>query len=287
MRRGTIVEVFFAVLAMRGTPLLQRTRSGARPMDEMTAEPIIVAKDLKKTYRTANVRIHALNGVDVRILTGEHCAILGTSGSGKSTLLSLLAGLETPTSGRIYIKKQPIHKMTERELVDFRLRHIGFVFQSFNLMPSMTAVENVALPLMFKGVPKKVREKRAVKLLKAMGLSQQLHNRPMEMSGGQQQRVSIARAIISKPEIIFADEPTGNLDSATSVQIMDIITGVARKRGATLVFVTHDVEKSLYADKVIKVLDGKVASTEIDEKRLEQNVAEAERVQLAKEARES
>lgn len=221
-------------------------------------DPIIAARDLTKVYRTANVKIRALNGVNVSIMKGEHVAILGTSGSGKSTLLSLLAGLEKPTSGRIFINRKPIHKMTERELVDFRLHNIGFVFQSFNLMPSMTAVENVALPLMFRGMPKKEREKKAVRLLKAMGLSQQLKNRPMEMSGGQQQRVSIARAIIARPAIIFADEPTGNLDSATSVQIMDIITRVAKKRDATLVFVTHDVEKSFYADKVIRVMDGKV-----------------------------
>lgn len=246
-------------------------------------EPIIVAKDLKKTYRTANVRIHALNGVDVRILKGEHCAVLGTSGSGKSTLLSLLAGLEPPTSGRIYICRQPIHKMSERELVDFRLRHIGFVFQAFNLIPSMTAVENTALPLMFKGVPKSVREKRAARLLKAMGLSQQLKNRPAEMSGGQQQRVSIARAIIAKPEIIFADEPTGNLDSATSTQIMDLITDVAKRRGATLVYVTHDEQKTEYADQVIHVLDGRIADTNVNVPRLEQAVDAANGVQRKKE----
>lgn len=246
-------------------------------------EPIIVAKDLKKTYRTANVRIHALNGVNVRIMPGEHCAVLGTSGSGKSTLLSLLAGLEHPTSGRIYICRQPIHKMSERELVDFRLRHIGFVFQAFNLVPSMTAVENTALPLMFKGVPKKVRDRKARRLLEAMGLSQQLNNRPAEMSGGQQQRVSIARAIIAKPGILFADEPTGNLDSATSVQIMDLITDIARRRDATLVFVTHDASKSLYADQVIHVLDGRVSETQMNEKLFERNVAEARAVHGAEE----
>lgn len=234
-------------------------------------EPIIVAKDLKKIYRTAGAKIRALNGVDVSILPGEHCAILGTSGSGKSTLLSVLAGLEHPTSGRIYIKRKPIHEMTENELVKFRLSNIGFVFQSFNLMGTMTAVENVALPLMFQGVPRKEREKRAVKLLKAMGLAKQLRSRPMQMSGGQQQRVSIARAIVGRPEIIFADEPTGNLDSATSVEIMDIITDIARKRRATLVFVTHDVEKTFYADKVLHIKDGLVDKVEINERNLARN----------------
>lgn len=241
-------------------------------------EPAIVAKNLKKIYRTANVRIRALDGVDVQIYKGEHCAILGTSGSGKSTLLSLLAGLEKPTSGKIYLNRRPVHKMTERELVDFRLQHIGFVFQSFNLMPTMTAVENVALPLMFRGIPKRKREKRAAALLTEMGLEKQLSSRPQEMSGGQQQRVSIARAIIARPDIIFADEPTGNLDSHTSVQIMDIIRDEARKRGATLVFVTHDVTKSLYADKVIEILDGRVADVQINPRRMEENTAEAAHV---------
>ncbi len=239
-------------------------------------EPIIVAKDLKKFYRTANIRIKALNGVDIEIFPGESCAILGTSGSGKSTLLSLLAGLEAPTSGKIFIKKKPIHLMTEKELVDFRLLHIGFVFQSFNLMGTMTAVENVALPLMFRGISRSNRLRAATKLLAEMGLKKHLKNKPMQLSGGQQQRVSIARAIISRPEIIFADEPTGNLDSATAVQIMDIITGVAKKRGATLVFVTHDEEKTVYADKVIHIIDGKIDNIRINEQKLLENVTNAE-----------
>lgn len=223
-------------------------------------ETAIVTKDLRKVYRTAGVRIPALNGVSLRISKGEHCAIVGTSGSGKSTLLSLMAGLEKPTSGKIAVAGRPIWKMTQSELVNFRLGHVGFVFQAFNLMSAMTAVENVALPLMFRGVGKRVREKKAAMLLRKMGLGEHLKSRPMEMSGGQQQRVSIARAIITQPDVIFADEPTGNLDSATSEQIMQIITGVARKRGATLVFVTHDISKCAGADRVIEILDGKVAS---------------------------
>jgi putative ABC transport system ATP-binding protein len=237
-------------------------------------EPIIVAKDLKKFYRTTNVRIKALDGVDIEIMPGEICAIVGTSGSGKSTLLSLLAGLEPPTSGKIFIKKRAIHKMTESELVDFRLQNIGFVFQSFNLMSTMNAVENVALPLMFKGISRGTRTQAAKKLLAKMGLNKHFSNKPSELSGGQQQRVSIARAIVTKPEIIFADEPTGNLDSHTSVQIMDIMTNVARSRGATLVFVTHDPEKALYADKIIHIIDGKVDKVEINEKSLTDNIQE-------------
>ncbi|MBD5559149.1 MAG: ABC transporter ATP-binding protein [Clostridia bacterium] len=225
-------------------------------------KPIVAARDLKKIYCTDAARIHALNGVDVSIMPGEHCAILGTSGSGKSTLLSLLAGLERPTSGRIYIMRRPIHAMTEKEMVDFRLHNIGFVFQSFNLMSMMTAVENVAMPLMFQGVPKAVREARAERLLRKMGLAKQLASRPSQMSGGQQQRVSIARALISQPEIIFADEPTGNLDSATSRQIMDLMTEAADRRGATLIFVTHDEDHTAYADRVLHIRDGIVDRVE-------------------------
>lgn len=225
-------------------------------------EPIITARNLKKIYHMGNSKIHALDGVDIDVMPGEICAILGTSGSGKSTLLSLLAGLEHPTAGKIFIKKKPTYKMNEKELVDFRLKHIGFVFQSFNLMPTMNAAENVALPLMFRGVPRAKRMKAAEKLLRQMGLKPQLKNLPSQLSGGQQQRVSIARAIIAKPEIIFADEPTGNLDSHTADQIMEIMCGEARKRGATLLFVTHDPSKAEYADQVIHIIDGKVASRE-------------------------
>lgn len=235
-------------------------------------QPIISTQNLKKFYLSANYKIKALDGVSIEIFPGESCAIVGTSGSGKSTLLSLLAGLEHPTSGKIYIKKMPIYKMTEKELVNFRLKNIGFVFQSFNLMDTMNAMENVALPLMFMGISRSARLKTAKNLLIKMGLGKHLYNKPNELSGGQQQRVSIARAIISKPEIIFADEPTGNLDSNTSVQIMDIITDVARSRGATLVFVTHDIEKAAYADKVIHIIDGKVSRIDINENKFIDNV---------------
>lgn len=239
-------------------------------------EPIITARNLKKIYHMGNSKIHALDGVDIDVMPGEICAILGTSGSGKSTLLSLLAGLEHPTAGKIFIKKKPTYKMNEKELVDFRLKHIGFVFQSFNLMPTMNAAENVALPLMFRGVPRAKRMKAAEKLLRQMGLKPQLKNLPSQLSGGQQQRVSIARAIIAKPEIIFADEPTGNLDSHTADQIMEIMCGEARKRGATLLFVTHDPSKAEYADQVIHIIDGKVASREARNPAVNEEATEGE-----------
>ena len=239
-------------------------------------EPIITARNLKKIYHMGNSKIHALDGVDIDVMPGEICAILGTSGSGKSTLLSLLAGLEHPTAGKIFIKKKPTYKMNEKELVDFRLKHIGFVFQSFNLMPTMNAAENVALPLMFRGVPRAKRMKAAEKLLRQMGLKPQLKNLPSQLSGGQQQRVSIARAIIAKPEIIFADEPTGNLDSHTADQIMEIMCGEARRRGATLLFVTHDPSKAEYADQVIHIIDGKVASREARNPAVNEEATEGE-----------
>lgn len=225
-------------------------------------EPIIVARDLKKIYRTANVKIKALNGVDIEIMSGESCAILGTSGSGKSTLLSLLAGLEHPTGGKIYIKKKPIYKMNEKELVDFRLRHIGFVFQSFNLMATMTAVENVALPLMFRGVPHKERVRAAKKLLIEMGLKQQLNSKPMEMSGGQQQRVSIGRALINSPALVLADEPTGNLDRKNSEEIVELLKYSNRKYRQTLIVITHDESIALKADRILSIEDGRIIRDE-------------------------
>lgn len=239
-------------------------------------QPIISTQNLKKFYLSANYKIKALDGVSIEIFPGEICAIVGTSGSGKSTLLSLLAGLEHPTSGKIFIKKMPIHKMTQKELVNFRLKNIGFVFQSFNLMDTMNAMENAALPLMFMGISRSARLAASKKLLIKMGLKKHLYNKPNELSGGQQQRVSIARAIISKPEIIFADEPTGNLDSHTSVQIMDIMTEEAKNRGSTLVFVTHDIEKAAYADKIIHIIDGKVAQVNINENKFIDNSVSAQ-----------
>ena len=182
--------------------------------------PIIRTEKLRKVYAVGKERVVALNNVDLSIEKGEFCCIVGQSGSGKSTLLNQLAGLEKPTSGKVYIGKHEISKMTENELAEFRQQHLGFIFQSYNLLPTMTAAENVALPLMFKGVDKKTRLARARKELKSMGLLGRANHLPTEMSGGQQQRVGIARAFVSSPKVIFADEPTGNLDSRTSKQVL-------------------------------------------------------------------
>jgi putative ABC transport system ATP-binding protein len=225
-------------------------------------EPIIVARNLTKIYKTASSRLHALDDVSLEIHPGEFCAIVGTSGSGKSTLLSLLAGLEHPSAGRIFVKQRPVHRMNEKQLVDFRLQHVGFIFQAYNLMPTMTALENAAFALTCRGVGRSERMRQAAELLETMGLGRHLSHRPNELSGGQQQRVSIARAIATKPEIVFADEPTGNLDSKTSMEIMELLHKLVIGRGMTLLLVTHDREKAAMADKVIHISDGKITAVE-------------------------
>lgn len=219
---------------------------------------MIRVKDLYKIYRIGENRVRALNGVDFTIEKGEFCCIVGTSGSGKSTLLNMLAGLEKPTKGEIVIAGEHIEKKSESQLVVFRQAHVGFIFQSYNLLPNMTALENVALPLTFQGVDKKTRLKRAAAMLKMVGLAKYIKHKPGQMSGGQQQRVGIARALVVNPEIIFADEPTGNLDSNTSMEVMQLIQKIVRKRNQTLVMVTHDNYLAGFGDKVIHIRDGKI-----------------------------
>lgn len=225
-------------------------------------EPVIQVKKLYKIYRVGENKVRALNGVDLTIYRGEFCSIVGTSGSGKSTMLNMLAGLEKPTKGEIVIAGQHLEKMSENELVKFRREHVGFIFQSFNLLGTMDAVENVALPLMFRGVPKKERMEKADKMLDLVGLSKHKDHRPNEMSGGQQQRVGVARALVLDPEIIFADEPTGNLDSNTSAEVMRLMQKVVRERNQTLVMVTHDNHLASFADRIFHIIDGKIVKIE-------------------------
>lgn len=228
-------------------------------------DPIIKVKDLRKIYTMGSETIAALNGLSLEISEGEICCLFGTSGSGKSTLLNMLAGLEKPTSGEVYIKNAPIHKLSEIQLAKFRQKYIGFVFQSYNLISSLTALENVSLPLIFQGLPRKVRDARATEMLNAVGLGSRLHHKPNEMSGGQQQRVSIARAFVNKPTILFADEPTGNLDTATTYEVMDIITNIAAEYKQTLVIVSHDAEIADYANKIVTVKNGLIESIKLHE----------------------
>ena len=226
---------------------------------------LIQLKDVYKIYAEGQEnQVNALDGVTLSIDQGEFVAIIGTSGSGKSTLLNMLAGLEKPTKGEIVIAGEHMEKKTENQLVAFRREHIGFIFQSFNLMGTMNAIENVALPLTFQGMDKKSRNKKAEEMLDLVGLTKHKRHRPNQMSGGQQQRVGVARALVVEPEIIFADEPTGNLDSNTSVEVMNLMKRVVREKNQTLVMVTHDNYLAGFADIVIRIRDGKIL--EIDER---------------------
>lgn len=222
--------------------------------------PIIHTVNLRKVYAVGKERVVALNDVSISIENGEFCCIVGQSGSGKSTLLNQLAGLEKPTRGKVFIGSHEISAMTEDELAKFRQAHLGFIFQSYNLLPTMTAAENVALPLMFKGISRSQRLAMARKELKNMGLGGRAEHMPTEMSGGQQQRVGIARAFVSKPRVIFADEPTGNLDSITSKQVLYRMLQISKQMGTTFVMVTHEPELASCADRIITILDGKVQS---------------------------
>ena len=225
-------------------------------------KPVIQVKNLYKIYRIGENKVRALNGVDFSIKKGEFCCIVGTSGSGKSTLLNMMAGLEPPTKGQIVIAGEHIERKNESQLVMFRQAHVGFIFQSYNLMPNLTAIENVAMPLTFQGVPKEVREKKAIKMLKLVGLGKFMDHRPGQMSGGQQQRVGIARALVVNPEIVFADEPTGNLDSNTTLEVLKLMQRIVHEKGQTMVMVTHDNYLASFGDKVIHIRDGKIIKVE-------------------------
>lgn len=230
---------------------------------------LIQISDLNKIYKIGTEKVTALNNVSLDIQQGEICCIIGTSGSGKSTLLNMIAGLEKPTSGEVVINGTHVEKLNENKLAIFRQKNLGFIFQSYNLLPTMTATENVAMPLMFSAVKPSERDKKARDMLKKVGLSHRLTHKPTQMSGGQQQRVAIARAFVSEPCLILADEPTGNLDSATTVEVMEMMVDMVRKNNQTMLIVTHEPELSVYADRVIHILDGKVDKITVNNK--EQN----------------
>ncbi len=233
-------------------------------------ENIIELKNVKKIYRMGSERICAVDDVSFTIKKGEFCCLYGVSGSGKSTLLNLMAGIEKISGGQIMIKGKHIHKMSEKSLAKFRQNYLGFVFQSYNLMNSMTALENVELPLVFKHISAKKRKRLAREMLKKVGLGSRLKHKPKQMSGGQQQRVGIARAFVSNPEIVFADEPTGNLDSKTSKEVMDLIKSIAETNHQTIVMVTHDKRLTEYADRIIHIFDGKIEEIEYVKKEEEE-----------------
>ncbi len=221
----------------------------------MSSEYVIEAYDLTKIYRMGSVEVRALAGVSLKIRRGEMVAIMGPSGSGKSTLMNVLGCLDRPTSGRYLLDGEETSKLNDDQLASIRNRKVGFVFQSFNLLPRVTALGNVELPLRYAGVTKG-RSERAKEALVAVGLAERLYHRPSELSGGQQQRVAIARALVNNPAILMADEPTGNLDSKSGKEIMELLIHLNRDRGATVIIVTHDPSVAAQTQRIIRLMDG-------------------------------
>ncbi len=234
--------------------------------------PIISVKELRKTYVMGVEKIHALKNVSVDIRKNEYVALMGPSGSGKSTLMNLLGCLDTPSSGNYFLNDIDVSEMTDGELAEVRNKEIGFVFQTFNLLPRLSSLDNVALPLVYAGLGKKTRMEKAAKALNAVGLGDRMDHKPNELSGGQRQRVAIARALVNDPAIILADEPTGNLDTKTSIEIMEIFERL-HEQGNTIIIVTHEPDIAEHAHRIIRLRDGMV---EIDKKN-EQIVRAAER----------
>jgi putative ABC transport system ATP-binding protein len=222
----------------------------------------IRAIDLTRTFQMGETQIKALRGVSLQVIAGEFVALVGPSGSGKSTFLNLVGGLDRPTSGELWVDGVELSASKEKALTEHRRHRVGFVFQSFNLLPRLTALENVAVPLIFSGVPERERLLRACELLEQMGLRQRLAHRPTQLSGGEQQRVAIARALVGQPAIILADEPTGNVDSATGAEIMALLQRLNRERGVTLLLVTHDAEAAAFANRIVQLRDGRVYERE-------------------------
>ena len=219
---------------------------------------VIETNNLQKHYQVGENSVHAVDGVDLTVREGEFVCISGRSGSGKSTLLSLLAGLESPTDGEVKLLGEPLERMNEKERGRFRREHIGFIFQAYNLLPQFNSWENVAIPLEIRGIPLQERKAKAMEALEMVGLLDHAEHRPTELSGGQQQRISIARAIITRPGIVFADEPTGNLDSRTGTEVMKLLTDLFRRWGTTFLVVSHDEEMHRYTDREVRLKDGKI-----------------------------
>ncbi len=224
--------------------------------------PVIELQDVWKIYNMGNVEVPALRGISLKVFHGEFVAIMGPSGSGKSTAMNMVGCLDVPTRGKIFLSGQDISQLSESDLAQIRGKKIGFIFQTFNLMPGLTALENIMLPMTFQGVPRDQREKRAKELLASVGLGDRLNHKPMELSGGQQQRVAIARSLANNPEVILADEPTGNLDTKTGREVMTMLSDLHSREGKTIVMVTHDPNVAKYAKRSVNLKDGKVVPAE-------------------------
>jgi len=222
-------------------------------------QPLIQARDLRKTYHVGDQVVHALDGLDLDIRANEYVALMGPSGSGKSTLMNMLGCLDSPTSGSYILNGQDVSRLEDDALAEIRNREIGFVFQTFNLLPRYTALENVALPMVYAGIAKTERQERAREVLDQVGLGDRMDHRPNELSGGQRQRVAVGRALVMRPSIILADEPTGNLDTATSEEVMELF-GDIQKAGNTVILVTHEEDIAAYAHRTVRLRDGRVES---------------------------
>ena len=222
---------------------------------------VIKLENVWKTYKMGKVEVNALQGLDFHVEEGEFVAIMGPSGSGKSTAVNMIGCLDVPTKGKIMLEQHDISKLSESELAQIRGRKIGFIFQQFNLIPTLTALENVMLPMIFQGIDEKERTKRAAKLLELVGLGDRVNHKPTELSGGQQQRVAIARALANNPDVVIADEPTGNLDSKTGANVLEFLQNFHRKAGKTIVMVTHDASLAKIAERTEFLKDGKIVKS--------------------------
>lgn len=231
--------------------------------EQSNAEILIRARQLTRVYRVGGQDVRALDGIDLEIMRGEFVALVGPSGSGKSTLLSLMGGLDRPSSGQIWVADVELGAANEKQLVDYRRERIGFIFQSFNLLMMRSAIENVETPLTIAGIAPKERRYRALELLEAVGLKQRALHRPNELSGGEMQRVAVARALANKPLLLLADEPTGNLDSKTGGDILNLLREAVASRNVTLVLVTHDPQVASFADRIVHLRDGKIHQIEV------------------------
>ena len=224
---------------------------------------IIQSRALTRAYQIGKTVVPALTGVDVGIATGGFTALVGPSGSGKSTLLNLIGGLDRPSSGEVMVDGLSLGRATEAELVRYRRERVGFIFQNFNLLPTLTAVENVEVPMVLAEIPPRDRRSRAVSLLESVGLGPRIQHKPSELSGGEKQRVAIARALANAPKLMLADEPTGNLDSKTGAAVLELLCGLLRTQGLTLIMVTHDLEVAARADRIIQLRDGRIVSDQV------------------------